>query len=138
LKPVNDHCDDALDLGSVADSQSIWFRNSTVGATSDIDEVSCWVSRRHGVWYKFSVAFPAEITVSTCNEFGSSTAIVLYSGVCGSLICPSNYLGTCSERVYSDDIDTDYFYIRVEDYSGNIRYFGLTLSVSAIYPVSNL
>jgi len=61
---------------------------SNIGATNDgVDSTACYVEPTNGVWYKLSLAFPAYIVVSTCNQADFNTQIAIYSGACKSFVC---------------------------------------------------
>jgi len=133
----NDRCTGATDLGSFSDGQSITVTNqSSIGATNDnTDNPYCQVSTEKGVWYKLNVAFPATVTVSTCNQSSFDTQIAIYSGACGSLVCEagaddSSDCGRTTRAI--DNVDSGDIYLRVDGWIGSMGTFNLTVSVSAI------
>jgi len=141
LQPLNDQCDGAEDLGSFIDGQWLGVQGSTIGASNDSAESPrCGVDTQRGVWYKLSIAFPAEVTVYACQE-SQNFQVAVYSGTCGSLICQVdvNSINGCQQtiRFIENAIPSD-IYIRVEGVNGNTGRFFMDVSVSAIPPVSSL
>jgi len=133
----NDQCSEAMDLGSFTDGQSITVTGqSNVDATGDSLETPYCAEKngKRGVWYKFSVAFPARMEVSTRNQADFHTMIVVYSGVCGSLVCE-----TCDDT-FGCGITTrvvDYvlpgnIYIFVNTFDFQVGNFDLSMSVTGM------
>jgi len=106
------------------DSYSVTITDqSNVGATEDsIEAPSCFVQPMAGVWYRFMIAFPSTITVSTCNQADFDTQTAIYSGsTCGSLICKAfadntEGCGSSTTRVVDDVIMAADIYILVSGY----------------------
>jgi len=113
---------------------------SNVNTTRDnLDTPLCTEGiAKSGVWYKFSLAFPARIEVSTCNQANFDTLIFVYGGACGSLLCEAEAdetsdCGSHTTRVV-DDVLSRNIYILVNGYEGETGNFDLTVSVTAIPP----
>jgi len=142
---MNDHCDGAVDLGLFVDRQRLKIDGTTIGATNDSDESPwCGVETKRGVWYKLTIAFPAEVEVNACNSYSypNNFQVAIYSGTCGSLICEADidrYSGNCSRaiRITENSIPSD-VYVRVECDNGNTDSFLMEVSVSAIAAVSQI
>jgi len=137
---LNDQCDGAENLGSFNDGQSLHVEGSTIGATNDsIESPRCGADTQREVWYRLSIAFPAEVTVDACQDFQVQVAV--YSGTCGSLICQANIddITDCQQtvRIIADAIPFD-VYVRVGGLDGTTDMFYMTVSVSAIPTVSRL
>jgi len=104
-----------------------------IGATDDGDESSvCYAETAHGVWFKLSLAFPAHIEVSTCNQADFDTQIAVHSGACGSFACEANADDSegcdVTTRVVANVDDLD-IYILVGGFQGEEGNFDLTVSV---------
>jgi len=137
--PQNDRCEGALDLGSFTYGQSLTLSTqSNLAATFDSNESPwCGVDTQRGVWYKLTIPNPAEVTVSTCYQANFETQIVVYSGVCGSLMCKigAGGPGGCDQTIVFDDSTSNNIYIRVEGYGGDTGNFDMTVLVSSIISV---
>jgi len=136
-QPLNDQCDNAYDLGPFTDGWSQTVTGQTnIGATNDSSESPlCRVDAQHGVWYKLSITFPAEVTISTCNQADFVTQIAVYSGACESLICEADVdsSGSCetTTRVI-DDVPPQDIYILVRGLEGATGNFNMTVSVAVL------
>jgi len=113
---------------------------SNAGATGDsLEAPSCGIYSSHGgVWFKLSVAFPARIEASTCNQADFDTQIAVYSGACGSLVCQfggDNVAGceSYTTRVVGN-VQSQNIYILVNGYNIARGNFNLTVSVTAPTP----
>jgi len=140
----NDRCEDATDLGSFDDGQTlIIMEQSNIGATDDVVvSPDCAGTRPNGVWYKLSIAFPAEVQVSTCNQADFDTRVEVYKGPCGALSCKDSFDNTnaCDGTFYF--LDGEYsqnIYILVGGSSSKITgTFALAVTVVATPPVSTV
>jgi len=131
----NDQCSEAADLGAIIDSGSISVTNqSNIDATYDGHEATqCNSNSTNGVWYKFSLASPASIAVSTCNQADFDTQIAVYSGACGSLMCEAADDDTdgCDDTTQAvHDVKSQEIYILVFVSQGDVGNFTLTVSVT--------
>jgi len=128
-----------VDLGSFYDGQSLTISDqSNIGATNDgAGGPYCHGTPEKGVWYKLSIAFPAEVTVSTCDQANFDTVVAVYSGSCGSLVCTDRFVYTsqCDWITrFNDNVTSQNVYIWVGGVQGLLRtsgIFKLTVSVSA-------
>jgi len=95
----------------------------------------CDLLLNSGVWYKFSVAFPAAVVVSTCNQADFNTQIALYSGACDSVACEAGADDTtgCGKTTrVVHDIQPQEIYIVVNGYRSAAGNFSLTVSATAL------
>jgi len=136
IKHKNDRCEDARDLGPYGDGQDVILRDqSSIGATDDSTDCHFGgVTIRRGVWYKLGIAFPAELSVSTCySSFGAQVAV--FFGACGSLVCADrlrDFNGCDMTTRVIDNITSQNIYILVGGLSETTGSFALTVSVSAL------
>jgi len=113
---------------------------SNIGATDDsLEDCLClrlW--QVFGVWYKFSVASPTTVEVSTCNQANFDTAIYVYSGGCGSLVCEAaeDDTGGCGGGTSCAivSVQPPDIYVLVIGYWGGTGIFDLTVSTTALLP----
>jgi len=99
------------------------------------DAPECDFVPNNGVWYKLSIAFPATVSVSTCNQANFDTQIAIYSGGCESLVCEAgadNSNGCEKTTRVVDDVDSQDIYIVVNGVEGATGNFDLTVSVAAL------
>jgi len=95
----------------------------------------CGVDGQHGVWYKANIAFPAEVTISMCDQADFVLQAAIYHGGCGSLVCKASadINDGCEKMIcLVDHLEHQYIFIFVNGVEGLTGNFDLTVSGTAL------
>ncbi len=107
----NDFCETAAVVSS-----GVWYFSTIDAVTDDdpFDNKTCpseWLGGVfYDVWFKYESCETGELLVSTCNIANFNTDIVVYEGVCGSMVqigCNGGIDGVCSG--YSSEVSVSVF-----------------------------
>ncbi|MGE3107721.1 MAG: GC-type dockerin domain-anchored protein [Phycisphaerales bacterium] len=131
VAPPNDACASAIPLTS-----GVTVAGTTVNATND-GTASCGTSSSSpDVWYSYTPASTATVSVSTCNNASYDTVLSIHSGCGGSQIaCVDDTSGCGLTTTVSATLTGGTTYlIRVAGYNGATGTFNLTATGGAAPP----
>ena len=141
LPPVNDECTGALPLvcgTTVSGDNTAAQDDASIAATCG----SAFSGQYKGVWYTFSIIFPSDVSLTTCNTGMPSwdTYLRVYSGNCGSLSCVNSNDDNCGSYAFHSTLNLPNlapgtYYVMLSGYgSASFGAYNLSLACSSLVP----